>query len=113
MTIKRVLIATAVLAIAAPALAEWDGIASGTITTIDTVAESNNYEPRVFLGGATMCKTKSASLNGWAYLNSSDPNYKGTLANLMLAFAAGKHVTIFSMDDSGVGCHIHYVSVTG
>ena len=49
-------------------------------------------------------------MNTWGYLNSSDANYKATLANLMLAFATGKSVTIFTINEGG-GCHIHYVSV--
>lgn len=89
----------------------WDGVVEGNITQIDTINESNNYELRVSLGGKVMCNNTDGTLNTWAYLNSSDPNYKGTLANLMLAFATGKHVTIITMNDAGLGCHIHYISV--
>ena len=91
----------------------WDGVASGNITGLDTVNETNNYELRVSLGGAVMCNTSDPGLRTWAYLNSSDANYKATLANLMLAYATGKSVTIFTMNDAGAGCHIHYVSVHG
>jgi hypothetical protein len=60
-----------------------------------------------------MCNNATATLNGWAYLNSSDPNYKETVANLTLAYAMGKHVTIYTLNDNGAGCHIHYVMVSG
>ncbi len=57
-----------------------------------------------------MCNNTDPTMKTWGYLNSSDPNYKATLANLMLAFSTGKTVTIFTMNE-GYGCHIHYVSV--
>jgi hypothetical protein len=93
----------------------WDGAVGGTITQIDTVSnEPNNYEFRVYVnGGVQMCNNTTATLNGWAYLNSSDANYKEAVANLTLAYAMGKHVTIYTMNDNGVGCHIHYVMVSG
>jgi hypothetical protein len=92
----------------------YDGIVSGTVSQIDTVAnETNNYELRVALGGIVMCNVQDPSLNTWAYLNASDPNYKLTAANLMLAYTTGKRVTISTRNDAGVGCHIHYVSVVG
>ncbi|HEX2951680.1 MAG TPA: hypothetical protein VHV83_19260 [Armatimonadota bacterium] len=104
--------AVAALTFTSAALA-WDGVASGNVSQLDTINESNNYELRVYLGGAKMCNNTDSTLNTWAYLNSSDPNYKGTLANLMLAYATGKTVTIFTMNDGGAGCHIHYVMVRG
>lgn len=89
----------------------WDGVVSGVITGIDTVtAEPGNYEFRVFLGSATVCNGPVASMNGWGYLNSSDSNYKVSVANLMLAYAAGKNVTIFSVVEGGA-CHIRYVAI--
>jgi len=89
----------------------WDGAVSGVITGIDTVtAEPGNFEFRVFLGTATICNGPIGSMNGWGYLNSSDSNYKVTVANLMLAFAAGKNVMIFSMVEGGA-CHIRYVAI--
>lgn len=92
---------------------DWDGVVDGKISRIETINETNNYELRVHLGGLTICNHINPTLNTWGYLNSSDPNYKVTVANLMLAYALGKSVTIFTMNDAGVGCHIHYVSVYG
>lgn len=88
----------------------WDGVTTGVINRFETVNETNNFELRVFLGGAVMCNNTTPSMNTWGYLNSSDPNYKATVANLMLAFSTGKTVTIFTTNEGG-GCHIHYVSV--
>jgi hypothetical protein len=96
--------------IASPVAHAWDGVATGVISKIDTVNETNNYELRVFFGSTVMCNNTTPTMNTWAYLNSSDPNYKTTVANLMLAFTTGKTVTIFTMNE-GYGCHIHYVSV--
>lgn len=96
----------------APAFA-WDGYVSGTITQIDTVAETNNYETRIYVGGATVCNNTSPDLATLGYLNSSDPNYKAVVANLMLAYTMGRKVEIFTMNDNNVGCHIHYVKVHG
>lgn len=91
----------------------WDGICTGTISGINTVAnEANNFELRVFLNGAQMCNNTDPNMNGWGYLNASDQNYKVTVANLMLAYATGKTVTIYTMNE-GQGCHIHYVAVRG
>jgi hypothetical protein len=88
----------------------WDGVATGVISRIDTVNETNNFELRVFLGSTVMCNNTTPSMNTWGNLNSSDPNYKTAVANLMLAFSTGKTVTIFTTNEGG-GCHIHYVSV--
>ena len=91
----------------------WDGAASGKISQIDTLADPTSFEFRVYLGGQAMCNVSDPALKSWAYLNSSDANYKATVANLMMAYAAGKNVTIYTLNDGGVGCHIHYVMVNG
>jgi len=96
-----------------PAFSAWDGVASGVVTRIETINESNNYELRVVLGGSKICNHADPYISTFAYLNSADPNYKATFTNLMMAYALGKRVEIFTMNDSGVGCHIHYVSVSG
>ncbi len=91
----------------------WDGAVIGTISQIDTVAnEPNDYEVRIYLGGITMC-TATNGTQDFAYMNSTDNNFKATLANLMMAYSMGKTVNIYTMNDSSVGCHIHYVMVKG
>lgn len=94
-------------------VAAWDGVVSGKITQIDTVAnQSGNYEMRIYLGGGqAMCNVSDPNLRGWAYLNSNDVNYKVVAANLMMAYIGGKNVVIHTYNDSGLGCHIHYVMV--
>ena len=112
MKIRRIaLLASALIACITSSVAHaWDGVATGVISKIDTVNETNNYELRVFLGSTVMCNNTTPTMNTWAYLNSADANYKTTVANLVLAFTTGKTVTIFTMNE-GYGCHIHYVSV--
>lgn len=110
---RRKLTAFAILLLGSAWAMAWDGAVSGKISRIDTITEANNYELRVYLGWQTMCNVSNPDLSGWAYLNSSDPNYKATVANLMMAYATGKNVYIYSMNDSGLGCHIHYVVVNG
>jgi len=79
--------------IISPLANAWDGVATGTITKIDTINEANNYELRVFLGSTAMCNNPDPTVKTWAFLNSSDANCKATLANLMLAFSMEKTVT--------------------
>lgn len=95
------------------ASAAWDGTVTGVITGIDSTAnEPNNYELRVVLGGVTQfCNTSAAAVQGFGYMNSADVNYKGVLAALLMAYSLGKKVTVYTMNDNQVGCHIHYVSM--
>ena len=111
------LLPLAVLAVGAslstPAPAAWDGAVTGVITVLDSTAnEPNNYELRIAIGGVTQfCNTTATAVQGFGYMNSGDVNFKGTLATLLMAYSAGKTVTVYTMNDSQVGCHIHYVSV--
>ena len=91
----------------------WDGAVVGTIAGIDSVAsEPGNYETRVFISGQTTICTAAGIIDpGWGYLNSTDSNYKGTLAMLMLAYSMNKTVTVYTMKDGAGFCHIHYVVV--
>ena len=98
------------MSMAAPASAAWDGFVSGTIAGIDSVAnEPGNYEIRVYVTNVSTYCTGSGPQ--FAYLNSADNNFKGTLAALTTAYAMGKTVSIFMMNDNNVGCHIHFVQV--
>jgi hypothetical protein len=91
----------------------WDGAVTGTITGIDSVAnETNNYEIRIYVSGASVyCTTTATFAQGYAYMNASDANYHGTLAVLLTAYATGKQVELFTMNDGGNGCHLHYIQV--
>ena len=44
-------------------------------------------------------------------MNSVDNNFKAPLSMPEMAYAMGKTVTVFTNNDSNVGCHIHYVQV--
>jgi hypothetical protein len=96
---------------AGPASATWDGVINGKITQIDTITETNNFEFRVYLGVSPVCTTNATTTRDFAYMNSSDPNYKATVANLMMAYSTGKNVTLYTMNDGGIGCHLHYATV--
>jgi len=92
----------------------WDGVASGKIAEIHTLTEQGNYELRVVIvGAAQVCNNTNPALYGWAYMNSSDVNYKTVVANLMLAYTMGKTVTVYTMNDGNTGCHLHYVVLSG
>lgn len=86
---------------------------TGKITQFETVSEPGNYELRIFLGGQVVCNHQDAYIKTFAYLNSSDTNYKAIVSSLTLAFATGRSVTINTINDGGSGCHIHDVIVSG
>lgn len=67
------------VALSGPAIA-WDGSATGTVIGMEMVAGAGgapgNHDFRVHLSGSpTMCS--GAIDPSWAYINVSDPNYKG------------------------------------
>jgi len=101
----------AALGAAGPASAAWDGVVVGKISQVDTSNETNNYEFRVYVGVSPVCTTTATATKDFAYLNSSDPNYKTAVANLMMAYSMGKTVTLYTMNDGGLGCHLHYAIV--
>ncbi len=106
-------IVAAGLTVCAPAAMAWDGTVTGTITALDSVAnEANNYELRVYVSGASVyCTTTATYAQGFAYMNSGDVNFKGMLAVLLTAYSTGKQVTLFMMNDASAGCHLHYAQV--
>ena len=89
----------------------WDGAVTGSIVTIDEVANGpGNYDTRIYLGGSpVMCSGSAAT---WAYLNVSDPNYSAVVASLMMAKVTRSQVTVYTNRDSGGYCHIGYLSIT-
>ena len=91
--------------VALPALA-WDGIASGTITTID-ITDANGFGFRVRVNGTSnMCGLGT----DWAYLNEADSNYKVYVAALLSAKTAGMPVTVFTNVASSY-CKIGYIQI--
>lgn len=87
---------------------QWDGSATGKITSMD-VTSAENYGFRVYLDGRAMCPNGPS----WAYLNGSDSNYKTYVSLLMMARALEKPVVIYTNKDQYGYCKIGYVSMQG
>jgi len=93
--------AVAVILIAAtPSTHAWDGTVSGKIAAINGVGSASgapgNYDIRVYIEGQpTICA--GATDPGWGYINTSDANYKGLLAMLLMAQVSGKTVTLYTL----------------
>jgi hypothetical protein len=90
-----------------------DGVATGTISAMHSVAANGNYDFRVYLNGVTTICTATGILDaGWGYVNQADPDYKSMQATLMLAFAMGKTVTLYTNKGGAGYCQIQYVVVS-
>lgn len=91
----------------------WDGVVSGVVFSIHSSPSAGNYDFRVVLPNqpGPWCGPNSSS--GWAALHSSEPNFKGVQATLMLAYAMGKAVKLYLNRDASNYCKIGYVEVTG
>jgi hypothetical protein len=95
--------ALATIGIWSPAFA-WDGAVTGKITQLD-VAEGGNYDFRVTLEGyPALC----ANGPNWAYLNASHSNYQAYVSAMLLAYANGATVTIYTNRDAAGYCRIGY-----
>lgn len=94
-----------------------DTVTTGKIAQILSVASPGgapgNADERVYLAGfPRLCP--GATDPAWAYINVSDPNFKGVLANLLFAYGAGKTVQIYAAPTSisgGTYCQISYIVV--
>jgi hypothetical protein len=94
-----------------------DGSATGKISRIDAVGAlagaPNSGDIRVYIPGGTFC---SGPVNDatWGFINVSDSNYKGILANLMMAFSANKTITVNARSapiGSNTYCQITWINV--
>jgi len=105
----RKLIAAALIGFCAvlitPIAEAYDGSANAKITQTD-VMPSTSYSFRVF-GVTSFCATGTG---GFAYLNSTDANYSGLIATLLMAKTLGTSVLIYYNLVGGY-CHIEYVTV--
>ncbi len=91
----------------------WDGIVTGKIASYDVVANGpNNFDLRIFLeNGPALC---TGGVN-WAFINSTDPNYKTIATALISAKALGQQVTIYTAAypyDTATFCKIGYITVS-
>ena len=119
----RLLLAKILLAITVLgqcSLATADTARSGRIVRMDAVAAAGGapagFDTRVYLDGISdLCP--GATESTWAYINANDANYKGVLATLLLAYATGKAVVIYSnpiqVSQGGVFCQIKWINVVG
>ncbi len=113
----RILLSFTTLAVVASAHGQSASTVSGTINRMDFVASAggapNNGDTRVYLNGVTtFCSGTSDPT--WAFVNTSDANYKGVLASLLMAYATGKQVSVTSIAGAGTSgprCQIEYVSM--
>lgn len=89
----------------------WDGAVTGAINSLSVVPANGIYDLRVTLTNVnTMC---TGSAYSFAYLNTTDENYKGVLASLLMAYSTGKLAFIYTMKDANNFCKIGYVSIYG
>ena len=82
---------------------------SGVIKSVEVFGEGN-YAFRIRFQGATiMCSLNEA----WAYIESTDSNYKTKVSTLLTAFSMGATVRIYTEATSRNHCHLRdIVSVT-
>lgn len=113
--LKTLLVASSALLSLAPAYA-WDGVVGGRVTQFETVGSAGsapgNYDFRVHLD-AQVPICPGAIDTTWGYVNVSDANYKGIMASILMAYALGKTVTLFTTKSAGGYCQIGYLSVSG
>lgn len=108
--IKQALVAACLIA---PALSvqAWDGVVTGLIMKTEGVAAPGgapgNYDFRVRLDQNVICNSTIDS--SWAYINSSDPNYKGIMAMLLTAYSLGKPVTLLTNKGPTGYCQIGHI----
>ena len=104
--LTRALLTAALATCSCPVMA-WDGIQTGQISTIDVVADGNNFGLRIYLYGQTMCGGSSAL---WGYMNISATNYQASAALLYSAWAMRRPVTLYMNSTyNGVYCEIGYI----
>ncbi|SHN39655.1 hypothetical protein [Rhizobacter sp. OV335] len=91
---------------------------AGTVSRIMVVTANagapGNADLRVYLSGVTACS--GATDPNWAFLNLTDPNYKGVLATVLTAQTTGKTLmmgTQLAAVGSGSYCQILYVYLIG
>jgi hypothetical protein len=97
----------AALCVGSPALA-WDGVVSGTITSID-VTGATNYAFRVGVGG--YAGSYCGGVANFAYINATDDNYSAYVAALISAKVVSSMVDLYLVRDSNGYCQIGYISV--
>ena len=114
---KRRIAAFIIIVSCTLAHAQSASMVGGTINRIDSVASAggapNNGDTRVYLNGVSTFCSGTADPT-WAFVNTTDANYKGVVASLLMAYATGKQVVITSIAGAGTSgprCQIQSISV--
>ena len=92
---------------------------TATVQAFETVsgyaAAPGNGDLRVWLNGVpALCP--GATDGTWGFVNANDPNFKGIMATVALAYSMGKSVLIGSqLQPIGTGsyCGINYIRIMG
>jgi hypothetical protein len=109
--IRYALAATCFL-LPATAVHAWDGVVSGKISALHGVGSSGgapgNFDFRVQLAAQNVVCNSTVDAS-FAFINSSEANYKGLMAMLLSAYASGKTVTLYTNKSVQGYCQIGYV----
>jgi hypothetical protein len=105
---RCLLVVLASIVVAAPAFAYTD--VQGQIAMVEVVGSGagapGNFDLRVFLTGyPVLCNGQN-----WAYINTTDTNYQGLLASVLMAKATGATVTLH-VYPSGSYCALGYLDI--
>lgn len=111
----RATLAACLAAMALSTASAWDGAVNGTIIQLDGLGSTGgapgNFDFRIYIsGGPLMCT--GAAQSGWAYVNSTDANYKALVSMLLTAYVMGKNVTVYS-NLVNSECQIGYIKIIG
>jgi hypothetical protein len=97
------------------AAAQADTQVTGTVQMMQSLgglaSAPGNADLRIWLNGLPpICP--GATDTSWAYINSNDPNFKGVLATVSMAYAMGKSLTMVTrLTPIGAGNYCQIVSV--
>lgn len=111
--------AASALVLSTTAIAQSQTRVQGTIWRVDVISGAGgapgNYDARVYLNGvSSFCP--GATDATWAYLNSSDQNYKSILAAMMFAYGAWKTLVVYAepiTSGSATFCRIDWINIVG
>lgn len=94
----------------------FDGFVSGKIAEIYGVGGAagapGNFDIRVFIENQPSLCPGALDAN-WAYLDSTDPNYKALLAMLLMAQASGKTINLYTTKGPTNRCQIAFLGIVG
>lgn len=88
----------------------WDGNPIGKLARLDAAAgAAGSMDLRIAFEGVTsLCTASDAT---FAYINSTDPNYKVIAGLLMMAYTNKTTIRVYTTNSANVGCVIGYVGL--